>query len=305
MARGVGFEPTRPFDHRLSRRRPSVGHMLANEGIDGLLSDFKTFCMIDLQLTEETAKTHRAKIRRFSEWLAINNRGAIDQNSIREYLTLFNGKNAHTYANQLKSLKIFCRDFLKKPEYVESFKFPIAPFKPKSIPSKIELQHFFAAFNDPKDEALFLLYSTSGLRRREALSLEIEDLNFETSMISPKPHNGRTKHTWLTFFNIECAESLKRYLSSRRDSNPKLFPFSRLREENLWHYAKVKTGLRITPQSLREWFCSEMLRLGTPETYVDCYCGRLPKSVLARHYADFSPERLREIYQKAGLKVLS
>jgi hypothetical protein len=27
-------------------------------------------------------------------------------------------------ANRLKSLKVFCRDFLKQPELVESFKFP-------------------------------------------------------------------------------------------------------------------------------------------------------------------------------------
>jgi intergrase/recombinase len=59
----------------------------------------------------------------------------------------------------------------------------------------------------------------------------------------------------------------------------------------------------ITPQKLRQWFCSEMLRLGVSETYVDAFCGRVPKSVLARHYTDFSPEKLREIYEKAGLML--
>jgi len=47
-----------------------------------------------------------------------------------------------------------------------------------------------------------------------------------------------------------------------------------------------KTEIRITPQTLRE-----MGRLG------------VPKTVLARHYTDFSPEKLREIYD--SLKVLS
>jgi hypothetical protein len=32
------------------------------------------------------------------------------------------------------------------------------------------------------------------------------------------------------------------------------------------------------------------LRLGVSETHVDALCGKVPKSVLARHYADFSPE---------------
>jgi len=32
--------------------------------------------------------------------------------------------------------------------------------------------------------------------------------------------------------------------------------------------------------------------------------GKTPKSVLARHYTDYNPERLRLIYEEADLKVL-
>jgi len=73
----------------------------------------------------------------------------------------------------------------------------------------------------------------------------------------------------------------------------------------LWKSARAKTGLSITPQKLRQWFCSELLRLGVSETYIDAFCGRVPKSVLARHYTDYNPERLKEIYEKANLKVLT
>jgi hypothetical protein len=31
----------------------------------------------------------------------------------------------------------------------------------------------------------------------------------------------------------------------------------------------------------------------------------VPRSILAKHYTDFSPEKLKEIYDKANLKVLS
>jgi len=53
-----------------------------------------------------------------------------------------------------------------------------------------------------------------------------------------------------------------------------------------------------------EWFVCGMGRLRVPDRYVDAFCGRVPRSVLARHYTDYSPEKLREIYDKAGLKVL-
>ncbi len=40
------------------------------------------------------------------------------------------------------------------------------------------------------------------------------------------------------------------------------------------------------------------------ETYVDAFCGRTPKSVLASHYTDFSPEKLKDIFEKSNLIVL-
>jgi len=49
----------------------------------------------------------------------------------------------------------------------------------------------------------------------------------------------------------------------------------------------------------------EMGRLRVPDRYVDAFCGRAPKTVLARRYTDYSPEKLKEIYDKAGLRVLS
>ena len=72
---------------------------------------------------------------------------------------------------------------------------------------------------------------------------------------------------------------------------------------DLWKTAKDTAGINITPQKLCQWFCSEMLRLGVSETYVDAFCGRVPKSVLARHYTDFNPEKLYETYRKVKLEV--
>jgi intergrase/recombinase len=73
------------------------------------------------------------------------------------------------------------------------------------------------------------------------------------------------------------------------------------------HITQGKTphaGLEISSQVLREFFACELGRLNVPDRYVDAFCGRVPQSVLARHYTDFSPERLKEIYDKAGLRIL-
>ena len=63
-------------------------------------------------------------------------------------------------------------------------------------------------------------------------------------------------------------------------------------------------GVKITIQKLRRWFATEMSRCGVDATYIDAFCGRTPSSVPEKHYLDYSPERLREIYDEAGITVL-
>jgi len=140
------------------------------------------------------------------------------------------------------------------------------------------------------------MYASSGLRRMEILGLQKMDIDFEKQTIKPKAHSGETKKVWISFFNNETAEVLKQYLKSRKDGNPKLFPMANTRSHKLWKNARDKTSLNITPQRLREWFCVEMTNLGVSDSYIDAFCGRVPKSVLAKHYSDYSPERLKQIY---------
>jgi len=49
---------------------------------------------------------------------------------------------------------------------------------------------------------------------------------------------------------------------------------------------------------LRYLYANKMVEQGVQDWYIDACCGRTPKSVLARHYTDYSPERLKRIYDK-------
>jgi integrase len=203
------------------------------------------------------------------------------------------------------ALKVFFRDFLKAPEVVASFKFPHQMFKPKQILNKEQLVQFYECLETTKEKALFMLYATTGLRREEILSLKPENVDFQKRMITPNNHEGETKKSWVSFYNEEAESALEEYLAAKKPSrSQRLFPMQRDEVVELWKSARDKTDIDITPQKLRQWFCSEMLRLGVSETYVDAFCGRVPKSVLARHYTDFSPQKLEEIYAKANINVL-
>jgi len=284
-----------------SNQRPSA-RQASGIPIEEMLSTFREFLIVDLRRSRKTAYEHTYYIRRFLKESNVHLESATSED-IREYLKGLNVSSAQ-YKNILMALKVFFRDFLKHPEVVESFRFPHQVYKPKHIVSKEDLRRFYLTIETTKEKALFLLYATSGLRRQEILSLTREDIDFEKRMITPNNHWGETKKSWCSFYNEEAEEALNEYLATKKQSRSKrIFPMQRYEVVDLWKSAKEKTELNITPQKLRQWFCSEMLRLGVSETYVDAFCGRVPKSVLARHYTDFSPEKLSEAYVMSEITV--
>jgi integrase len=246
------------------------------------MENFYDFQIVDLKRAERTAYEKVWYIRKFLKTVG-KKPSEISREDVRSYLKDLNSVGTATYTNLL---------------------FPKQNFKPKTIPSREALQKFYEALVSTKERALFLLYASSGLRRMEVLNLALGDIDFEKRMIKPKAHSGETKKAWLSFYNEETSRVLKQYLEARRDDNPKLFPLASSESHRLWVDARRKTGLNITPQRLREWFCCEMVSKGVSDSYVDSFCGRIPRSILARHYLDYSPERMKEIYDKANLKVL-
>lgn len=108
----------------------------------------------------------------------------------------------------------------------------------------------------------------------------------------------------LSFFNEETEHILKEYLHSRTDKDPRLFTISDSCFQEVMTETSKKLGIHITAKSLRDFFASELGELSVPDRYVDAFQGRTPKKILARHYTDYKPERLKVIYDKAALTVL-
>jgi integrase len=267
------------------------------------LQRFYDFQILDLRRAKRTAYEKVWFIRKLLKTIE-KNANEVTREDLRAYLKTLEGYSAAYYKNALMAIKVFFRDYMEKTELVESFRFPHQVYKPKHIVSKEDLKIFYEAIETPKEKALFLLYATSGLRRQEILSLTADDIDFKKRMITPNNHLGETKKSWCSFYNEEAEQALNEYLATKNHSRSKrIFPMQRYEVVKLWKTAREKTGLDITPQKLRQWFCSEMLRLGVSETYVDAFCGRVPKSVIARHYIDFSPEKLKQIYSSAKLHV--
>jgi integrase len=258
---------------------------------------------VDLQLKEGTIKSLAMYARKFLDFLN-GDLTNVKVEDIRRFLSTFSKHDPSTYRNVVKALRRLIRDFMGRPDLMESFRMPRKGYRPKRIPSKEEIKAGFNALRTDKQRAIYLLYATTGLRMNELTSLKMEDIDFDKRMITPNT-DSRTKRAWVTFYNEEAEGYLKKYLEKHRPNDGRLFHFSSTSVGRMRDVIKERTGIHITPQVLRDWFCSEMGELGVADRYVDAFCGRVPRSVLARHYTDFSPERLKRVYDGAGLKVLS
>jgi len=295
--RGVGFEPTKGYEQQMRG-----AYSFAD--VSSMLQDFRRFLLVDRCKSKVTARDHRRLINLFLNRVS----KPIDQigiEDVREYmLWLRENKSVGHYTNALSGLKSFFRDFLKRPEIVDGFKFPAKEVIIKSIPSREDLARFYHALPDIRIKALFLMLASTGLRLGEVLSLKLDDVDFTKRMVVPKCHTGNTKRSWISFFNAETHEVLEQFLKVRWKHSPKLFPISEPVMKKSWDAARQETGLILQRKTLRDWFADEMGRLGVQDRYIDAFQGRTPKSVLARHYSDYAPEKLHVIYEKADIRVL-
>jgi integrase len=293
----------------LNMRRGDSLLQTSLEDLEQDLKRFETFCRIDKNISALVTHRHCLNIRNLYQTLNY----CITKQALRQYLldkkiTLA----VKTYANILCSMKRYFRTY-QGSNIADSFEFPKIGFSPTVVPSKQQLQTFFKTLplfpreNQeplPKYHALFLLLASSGLRLQEALSLTRDDIYPNQRMvISRHAHEtSTTKMSWVTFYNTECAQYLVPLLNE--PSTEKLFPYIDGVQRKFRRISRI-TGIYVTAQVLRRWFNCEMGRLGVPDRYVDAFCGRTPKSVLAKHYTQYGPECLKEIYDNAGIKVLT
>jgi integrase len=178
---------------------------LSSYNSDKLLEHFREFLLVDLRRSNKT--TYEA-VRIVGNFLDSLDSSEVSRTIVRRYLKPI--KSESVYRNTLAAFKRFFRDFLDRPEIVATFKFPQSQFKPKVVPSKEELQRFYDALDSELSEALFLFYASSGLRKNEVLSLTLKNVDFEKRMIVPNCHWGSTKSSYVSFYNEETEQALKR-----------------------------------------------------------------------------------------------
>ena len=141
---------------------------------------------------------------------------------------------------------------MHEPELVESFKFPHQDFHIPEVPKKEELQSFYKALKNPRERAIFLMLSTTGLRKSEVRELKLTNMNFEKRMILLNKRGSKTKNTWVSFFNGESKVlSRNTWYRDRYYEGEKLFPTSQETFCAMWrgHFSRLIESVRVPSYS--------------------------------------------------------
>ena len=260
---------------------------------------FEEYLRINLRLSPSTVLDTVERIRKFlrrSNWI-------VSYETVKEYLKSYLNHKPATYNAELKVLKRFAK-FLGISEMMQSFKSAPVDETPPEIPTNDQVRKGFEAQTDVESKALYLFIATTGLRKSEVLNLRRENIDFKTRAVKPN-HYTRSKRSGITFYNEECERYLKQYLKTRTDGDPRVFRISERKWRIIFNRASEATGVRITAKSLRRWHSQRLGELMVPDRFIDIFQGRAPRSVIAKYYTAKGIERLKEIYEGAGLKIIS
>lgn len=262
------------------------------------LEDFRLFAKAKLNFSQGTVCHYMGKLRTF-----LLNRKTVTDKDIQSYIEKKKRECCLDYvSNIISAFKAYFRDY-KGLSFMNAYKHPSSPLKMKEETEPEKVKTFIEAIDNLAAETVALLLATSGLRKNEVLSLKKEDMDRSVRSIIPFCHPGETKHSGISFYNEEAESCLTKYERAYERKGDKLFVMGH-ETFRAWNKAREKPGIYLKPKDLRDFFSQELGRALIPDRYIDIFQGRAPKNVLANHYTPQGIRMLREIYDKANLKVL-
>jgi integrase/recombinase XerD len=280
-------------------------------------------------LSSESTRRYISSIRIYVKFLEDNGMDLLgaDRNTIRkflEYLRKVRGVHQKTIENYFTGISGFY-DFLEYEGHVD--KNPVHSVRKRylrrykdndegqmrQLISVEEMTHLINSTMDVRDKAIITLLAKTGIRRKELITLDVEDIDWVEQSIRLKPTPKRTNR--IVFFDDETAFILKRWLRARAsrnggDSKP-LFTNStggRLNRNGVYT-AVTKAAERasihnpnsdrmeahFSPHCCRHWFTTHMRRAGMPREFIQELRGDVRKEAIDI-YDHIDRKELRESY---------
>ncbi len=192
-----------------------------------LITDFLKDCKTR-RMSRHTIESYHSSLNLFKKFISKNGYifVGVDRRICTDYIDYLNeqGMSFSTMKNRFSTYNSFY-DFLKYEKYVkenivkEVCKRYLTKYKGNNDAGKRkiitigDMARFINMIPDIRDKAIVLLFAKTGIRRRELVSIDIDDINWENMSITLKPTNKRSNR--VVYFDYETANILKRWIRKR------------------------------------------------------------------------------------------
>ena len=225
----------------------------------------------------------------------------IEENDIKNYLSYLTS-NKHYKPRSLNlalsSLKFFYNNVMNK-KITENIKSPKLDKKIPVILNSEEIKSLLNAITNPKHKILISLMISSGLRISEAVSVKINDINFEEKTLKIKNEKGNKER--ITIISGKLLEEIKFYIAKRKDNNPYLFQIRdthvtiKLPQKIIKETAKkANLNKNVHCHTLRSTFANLLTDNGVSNRYIQTLLGHNSLNI-AETYAKISLEEIKKI----------
>lgn len=247
---------------------------------DELLIELERYLTYEKRYSKTNIKTIMSRIHRIVYYYKIERPGPEDAIAIEEDLKQ-RDLRGHTIRHYLRALELMSEYQgvplkLKKPKSV---------FKIPDILSLAECRALVQGARNTRDRAVIMLLLYTGLRNKELINLELQDLaDIKNRILFVRDHGQEIKnrHERKAVLSEECAAALKDWLQARPHVESELVfitqfgkAMSKERLERLVQESAARVGIekRVYPHLLRHTCASMMLRSGVPLTDVALQLG--------------------------------
>ena len=282
------------------------------QGLSSWTIDTRTYALEDFARFMKERDIHLLDIERddmkaFLEYLRID-RG-ITGKSIQNFLTHINGFYDYlTFENYLDSNPIT----IIRKRYRKAYK--DYEYHTHKIISTKEMSDLIHSAVDIRDRCLMALMAKTGIRRKELISLDASDVDFNNQCIMLKITAKRSNR--IVYFDNEMEILLKRWLKARETRNrkwpsPALFlsqkggRLERKGVDGIVSAHAQRLGLdnrksekledHFTPHCFRHWNTTVLIRAGMPRDFVKELRGDVRREAIDV-YNHIDPKDLRESY---------
>ena len=288
--------------------------------IQGLLDQFYADIILVNRMSEMTAQTYRISAQEFLEWLVeqrIKLRDVTAQNLVYYLMKRKTDGNAElTLAKDISALRAFGEYLVRKNYWTENCALLLdRPKAGRHLPKVLSVEQtdeLLSSIDTTKplgvrDDALFELIYSCGLRISEACSLKVANVHFEERLILV---HGKGDKERLVPFGEAAAQKLKKYMEEVRPElvkgrnisevfvNYKGEPISRKGVWKRFQQMEALSGVKAKVHTLRHSFATHLLAGGADLRSVQELLGHsdLSTTTIYTHVTDTQLEDAHKKY---------